>query len=201
MPFLPKSAELTTQHNTTELVLGASLSPPRSQCSDALISGPRRSSAPTREILFYARFFFQNRNPEHVEYEGAIDLGEELWQRVGRPLGMPHLEDTDVKLLDEAISILNPPEAHVRVVEVDTFMVGGGDGLDAGGDWARPGWRLTRRRMVYHPRAINYGEENLKPFKLTKQDMVRLFRLGAEGFAKPSRRFSSCLAPLVGQRP
>ncbi|CAM9531122.1 unnamed protein product [Ectocarpus sp. 12 AP-2014] len=34
---------------------------------------------------------------------------------------MPHLEERDLKLLDEAISILNPPEAHVRVVEVDTF--------------------------------------------------------------------------------
>eukprot|EP00903_Cladosiphon_okamuranus_P008292 g7979.t1 len=59
--------------------------------------------------------------PVH-QYDGYIDLGEKLWLEVGRPVGMPHLEDADVKLLDEAISILNPPEAHVRVVEVDTFM-------------------------------------------------------------------------------
>lgn len=58
-----------------------------------------------------------------VPYDGHIDLGEKLWQNVSRPLGMPHLEDADLKLLDEAISILNPPEAHVRVVEVETFMV------------------------------------------------------------------------------
>ena len=70
-------------------------------------------------------------------YDGPADLGEELWQRVGRPLGMPHLENTDLKLLDEAISILNPPEVHVRVVEVDTFMVraitGRGAGAEGGG--------------------------------------------------------------------
>lgn len=60
-----------------------------------------------------------------MTYDGHVHLGEELWQRVGRPLGMPHLEDRDLELLDEAISILNPPEAHLRVVEVDTFMVRG----------------------------------------------------------------------------
>lgn len=38
---------------------------------------------------------------------------------------MPHLDEKALKLLDEAISILSPPEAHVRVVEVDTFTVRG----------------------------------------------------------------------------
>ncbi|CAM9116254.1 unnamed protein product [Scytosiphon promiscuus] len=56
-----------------------------------------------------------------ASYDGHVHLGEELWNAVGRPVGMPHLEERALKLLDEAISILNPPEAHVRVVEVDTF--------------------------------------------------------------------------------
>ena len=72
-------------------------------------------------------------------YDGPADLGEELWQRVGRPLGMPHLENTDLKLLDEAISILNPPEVHVRVVEVDTFMVRA-EGEGGEGRGGRPVW-------------------------------------------------------------
>ena len=66
---------------------------------------------------------FQHKKVPTHSYDGYLDLGERLWEEVGKPLGMPHLEDTDLKLLDEAISILTPPEAHVRVVEVDTFMV------------------------------------------------------------------------------
>ena len=66
---------------------------------------------------------FQHKEVPTHSYDGYLDLGERLWEEVGKPLGMPHLEDTDLKLLDEAISILTPPEAHVRVVEVDTFMV------------------------------------------------------------------------------
>lgn len=60
---------------------------------------------------------------ETLPYDGYLDLGEKLWAQLCRPVGMPHLEDADLKLLDEAISILNPPEAHVRVVEVETFLV------------------------------------------------------------------------------
>lgn len=60
-----------------------------------------------------------------VSYEGHFHLGDELWKTVGKPVGMPHLEEKALKLLDEAISILSPPEAHVRVVEVDTFTVRG----------------------------------------------------------------------------
>lgn len=67
----------------------------------------------------------QHVTVEQIVYEGHIDLGENLWEKLGRPVGMPHLEERDLKLLDEAISILNPPEAHVRVVEVDTFTVRG----------------------------------------------------------------------------
>lgn len=38
-------------------------------------------------------------------------------------MGLPYLEDNDLYLLDEAIAILNPPEAQVRVIEVETYMV------------------------------------------------------------------------------
>lgn len=68
-------------------------------------------------------FQTQHAQVAQVTYDGHVHLGEELWQRVGQRLGMPHINEEDLKLLDEAISILNPPEAHVRVVEVDTFMV------------------------------------------------------------------------------
>lgn len=38
-------------------------------------------------------------------------------------MGLPRLRTEDLALLDKAISLLNPPEAQVRVVEVTTFQV------------------------------------------------------------------------------
>lgn len=43
----------------------------------------------------------------------------------GKELVVPNLQQADLGLLDNAITLLTPPVAQVRVMEVDTFMVSG----------------------------------------------------------------------------
>lgn len=52
-------------------------------------------------------------------------LGDKLWEQFSC-LDLPRLGLRDLYLLDKAISLLNPQNARVRVVEVDTFTVRGG---------------------------------------------------------------------------
>lgn len=58
-----------------------------------------------------------------MAFDGPSDLGDKLWLLFGANLGLPYIEKNDLCLLDEAIAMLNPPEAQVRVIEVETFMV------------------------------------------------------------------------------
>ena len=60
---------------------------------------------------------------QEVAFDGPTDLGDRLWLHFGANLGLPYIEQNDLCLLDEAIAMLNPPEAQVRVIEVETFMV------------------------------------------------------------------------------
>lgn len=59
---------------------------------------------------------------QEATYGGPPTLRDVLWQHFGWELGLPHLQEYDLRLLDKAIMTLNPPEALVRVVEADTFM-------------------------------------------------------------------------------
>lgn len=58
-----------------------------------------------------------------MAFDGPSDLGDKLWLLFGANLGLPYIEKNDLCLLDEAIAMLSPPEAQVRVFEVETFMV------------------------------------------------------------------------------
>ena len=52
-------------------------------------------------------------------------LGDKLWEQFSC-LDLPRLGRRDLYLLDKAISLLNPQNVRLRVVEVDTFTVRGG---------------------------------------------------------------------------
>lgn len=58
-----------------------------------------------------------------MTFDGPIALGDKLWDHFSAHLGLPYIEKNDLSLLDEAIAMLNPPEAQVRVIEVETFLV------------------------------------------------------------------------------
>lgn len=60
---------------------------------------------------------------QEATFDGPAALGEKLWRHFGANLGLPCLENDDLCLLDEAIAILSPPEAQLRVIEVETYMV------------------------------------------------------------------------------
>ena len=62
---------------------------------------------------------------QDVTFDGPAALGNELYLHFGTNLGLPYIEENDLCLLDEAIAMLNPPEAQVRVIEVETFLVRG----------------------------------------------------------------------------
>lgn len=57
-----------------------------------------------------------------VTYHGLEGLTNALVKHFDN-LGLPQLNDGDLALLDDAIVLLNPPVAQVRVVEADTFTV------------------------------------------------------------------------------
>ena len=63
--------------------------------------------------------------PQEVAFDGPTTLGDKLWMNFGADLGLPYIEKGDLCLLDEAIAMLNPPEAQVRVIEVETVLVRG----------------------------------------------------------------------------
>ena len=58
-----------------------------------------------------------------MTFDGPTDLGDKLWDHFTTELGLPYIEKNDLCLLDEAIAMLNPPEAQLRVIEVETFLV------------------------------------------------------------------------------
>ena len=63
-----------------------------------------------------------------VVYSGIPRLREVLKANFSQEIDLPVIQETDLGLLDDAISLLNPPEVQLRVVEVDTFTVRGHDG-------------------------------------------------------------------------
>lgn len=65
---------------------------------------------------------------KEVVYGGIPRLRDALKVNFSEELGLPVIQETDLGLLDDAISLLNPPQAQFRVVEVDTFTVRGHDG-------------------------------------------------------------------------
>lgn len=65
---------------------------------------------------------------KEVVYSGIPRLREVLKANFSKELDLPVIQETDLGLLDDAISLLNPPEVQLRVVEVDTFTVRGYDG-------------------------------------------------------------------------
>ncbi|CAM9316365.1 unnamed protein product [Laminaria digitata] len=144
--------------------------------------------------------------PEVVAFDGPVALGDKLGEHFGTHLGLPNIETNDLCLLDEAIAMLNPPEAQIRVIEVETFLesersIAKGDIAFGKGSFSRRQMAIIAKRV---PTSVGKDEEAASEEKPSTSEVIHGTEAGdakvgegASATAKPDKAGATA-APISG---